>query len=198
MKRYLITLKKTNIRWFECEKEMVNFLIDAGETASQYKIEVVECSSIYNTNGKSILDSIILESKRESVISSTFGDEYTQSALKLIELLGKLAQKDPFRPSEIRESAKKIIDKLNACEKTKEKFSKEVKKNSEYLLYCVSNSKEWYSAILATCPIKRLSETCQTEQPHPLTKVLRLVRHRTPEKMIENFENAKKSLLLKK
>jgi len=198
MKRYLLTLKKTNIRWFECEKEMASFLIDAGDAASQYKIEVVECSSIYNTDGKSILDSIILESKRESAISSTLGDEYAQSALKLIAMLEKLAPKDSFRPSEIRESAKKIIDKLNACEKTKEKFSKEVKKNSEYLLYCVSSSTEWYSAILATCPIKSLSETCRTEQPHPLTKALRLVGHRTPEKMVQNFEKAKKSLLEKK
>lgn len=191
MKRYLLTLKKTNIRWFECEKEMADFLIAAGAEADQYRVEAVECSSISSTDGRSMLESIIRESNRESSICAALGDDYAEKAIGLIRMLERLAPKDPFRPDEMRESAKKVFERLSACEKTREKFSKEVKRNSEYLLYCVSSSIEWYSSILATCPIKSLSEICRTEQANPLTKAIKMVGHRTPEIMMNNFEKAK-------
>jgi len=197
MKIYLLRHKKTNARWFDSQSDLANFLIGEGEAASQYTVKAIEAEAEGESDGKSILESILKSSERESAIDA-LTDEYAEKAHALVAMLKELAPKDPRNPGAIRSSAKRAIESLTVCEKTKESFSKAVKKNLEYLLYSVSSSTKWYSAILEVYPIKKLSETCRMESVHPLSKGIFESCCRTPEKMVKAFEKALEAQKTKK
>jgi hypothetical protein len=68
-----------------------------------------------------------------------------------------------------------------------------VKSNSEYLLYNVSDSVEWYQALLEVYGFRKLYETCRIEKMS-IRGYYTFEGCRTPERMLTAFENAKEIL----
>ena len=103
----------------------------------------------------------------------------------------ELAPKQPWDKNQIRTSAQKVLSELETTNPTKENFSQVIKKNSRYILYCVSNTVEWYKMVLSLYGFKKLAETCESEYIDPITRGSRWDGHRTPDIKIKNFEKAK-------
>ena len=185
MKIYLVKRKNTNVRWFDNDADLTQFLTNAPERIDEYSITTVDATLESELTGDKILSSITEQIKLDTKINAVLGDDYSTKVQKFIDMFKELAPK--------RLSALKVIDQLETTEPTKDKFSKVVKKNSEYILYNVSNSVEWYKVVLDVYGFKKLSETCQTETINSVTKGSLWRGHRTPEIMIKNFEKAKSS-----
>ena len=194
MKVYLVKLRNTNVRWFDSESELTKFLTDVSENIKDYIVTTIDATPESQMSGDKILKSIKEQIKIDSKINIVLGDDYSAKVQKFIEMFKELAPKSPFDVDKIRLSAVKVLDQLQSTQPTKEQFSKVVKKNSEYILYNVSNSVEWYKSVLDVYGFKKLAETCQTETINSVTKGSLWRGHRTPEIMIKNFEKAKTSI----
>jgi hypothetical protein len=194
MKVYLVKLRNTNVRWFDSESELTKFLTDVSENIKDYIVTTIDATPESQMSGDKILKSIKEQIKIDSKINIVLGDDYSAKVQKFIEMFKELAPKSPFDVDKMRLSAVKVLDQLQSTQPTKEQFSKVVKKNSEYILYNVSNSVEWYKSVLDVYGFKKLAETCQTETINSVTKGSLWRGHRTPEIMIKNFEKAKTSI----
>lgn len=180
-------------RFFNTEKELLKFI--TSECSSQkIQVKVVNCAIESETDGDVFFNSATTQIELDTKLNGILGDEYSQSVQKFIQMFKELAPKTPWDSSKIRSSASKVLDQLQITSPTKEDFSKVVKRNSEYILYNVSDSVEWYKAVLNVYSFRKLSDTCRTEKINSLTKGSHWDGHRTPEKMIKNFEKAKNSL----
>ena len=183
MKIYLVKRKNTNVRWFDNDSDLTQFLINAPENLKEYSVITIDATPESEMTADAILTSITEQNQLDTKLNVVLGDEYATKVNKFIEMFKELAPK--------RLSALKVLDQLEATEATKDKFTKVVKKNSDYILYNVSNSVEWYKAVLEVCGFRKLAETCQTESIDSVTKGSIWRGHRTPEVMIKNFEKAK-------
>lgn len=194
MKIYLVKRKNTNVRWFDNDSDLSQFLINAPEKISEYTITTIDAKIESEMTGDKVIGSIKEQIQLDSKINVVLGDDYSAKVRKFIEMFKELAPKSPFDVDKMRLSAVKVLDQLQSTQPTKEQFSKVVKKNSEYILYNVSNSVEWYKSVLDVCVFKKLADTCQTETINSVTKGSLWRGHRTPEIMIKNFEKAKTSI----
>jgi hypothetical protein len=138
-----------------------------------------------------ILNSIKEQNSLDTKLNVVLGDEYSQKVQNFIQMFKELAPKQPWDKSQIRTSAQKVLSELETTNPNKEYFSKVIKKNSRYILYCVSNTVEWYKMVLSLYGFKKLAETCESEYIDPITRGSRWNGHRTPDIMIKNFEKAK-------
>jgi hypothetical protein len=92
-------------------------------------------------------------------------------------------------------NATKVYEKLIATSTEEKKFKKISASDLRYLLYCVSDSVEWYKALLDVYPqIRGLSKTRDIEYIDPITRATSWRGERTPVNMIKNFEKAKDSI----
>ena len=191
MKIYLVKRKNTNIKWFESKDQLVEFLGELGPNPSDYIITelVAETQSIVSAG--ELIEQVKEQAKLETQIGAVLGDEYSLQAKKLVELFIRLAPKSAKNPKQLRPTGLKILDQLQATLAHKESFSGVVKKNSEYILYNVSASVEWYTAVLAVYGFRKLAPTCRTEYSDPLTGGSLWRGARTPQVMLKNFQQAK-------
>lgn len=195
MKIYLVKRKKTNIRWFDNEKDLSDFLINAPERVDSYNITTINATIESEMDGDKILELIKKKNKIDSKISISLGDEYAIKVNKLIESYQILSKRTPWDNKRMTDSALKVYEKLTTTPPTEKDFKKIGLSNLRYLIYCVSDSVDWYTTLLSVYPsIKKLEETCITEYVDPVTYGTSWNGHRTPERMIKNFEKAKKSI----
>lgn len=184
MKVYLVKRKNTNVRWFDNDSDLTQFLTNAPENIKDYTVFTIDATPESEMSGDKMLSQITEQIELDTKLNVVLGDEYAQNVQKFIELFNQLATDVP--------SKKKLQSILNSTPPNKAEFSKMVKKHSTYFLYNVSPSVEWYKAVLSVYGFKKLSETCTTEYYDPVTRGSRWMGHRTPEIMIKNFEKAKK------
>ena len=186
MKVYLIKRKQTNIRWFDNDVELTQFLTsekNKGEKISEYSVITVDATTESETTGDNILTQISEQIELDTKLNVVLGDEYAQNVQKFIELFNELATDVP--------SKKQLLTILNSTPATKAEFSKVVKKHQRYFLYNVSPTVEWYVAVLNVCTFKKLTDTCEREYFDPVTRGSRWMGGRTPKNMLENFDKAK-------
>ena len=191
MKIYLVKIKNTNIRWFDNESDLTQFLINAPENIKDYNVITIDAKPESEMTGDLVLNSIKEENLIDTKLNAVLGDEYSQKVQKFIQMFKELAPKQPWDKNQIRTSAQKVLSELETTNPNKEDFSKVIKKNSRYILYCVSNTVEWYKMVLSLYGFKKLAETCESEYIDPITRGSRWDGHRTPDIMIKNFEKAK-------
>jgi len=190
MKVYLVKRSGGVDRWFESQQELTNFLINTiGD--EECSITVLEGNSGDEISAKQFLKQLGDEIQRDATINVVLGDEYSEKAKLLISKFQKLAKRSPLNQTKLTPNGEKVLEKLMTTEQTKDEFSKVVKKNSEFLLYNVSDTIEWYSILLDVYPFKKLDECCRTEFVSKQTGGVKWNGHRTPDKMITNFEKAK-------
>jgi hypothetical protein len=194
MKIYLVKRKKTNVRWFDNEHELTNFLINAPESIDSYQIITVDGTIESERTGELVLETIKVQTKLDTKISAALGDEFSQKVNTLIEMYKKLCKKAPWDNTKMSPSANDVYEKLTTTNPIEKDFKKIGSSNMRYLIYCVSDSVEWFKALLDVFPgIKKLNETCDSEYIDPVTYGTRFSGHRTPINMIKNFEKAKLS-----
>ena len=191
MKIYLVKIKNTNIRWFDNESDLTQFLINTPENIKDYNVITIDAKPESEMTGDLVLNSIKEENLIDTKLNAVLGDEYSQKVQKFIQMFKELAPKQPWDKNQIRTSAQKVLSELETTNPNKEDFSKVIKKNSRYILYCVSNTVEWYKMVLSLYGFKKLAETCESEYIDPITRGSRWGGHRTPDIMIKNFEKAK-------
>lgn len=191
MKIYLVKRRNTNIKWFESKDQMVEFLGTLKENLGEYMITELEAQTQSRVSAGELIEQVKEQAKLETQIGAVLGDEYSLQAKKLVELFIRLAPKSAKNPKQLRPTGLKILDQLQATLAHKESFSGVVKKNSEYILYNVSASVEWYTAVLAVYGFRKLAPTCRTEYSDPLTGGSLWRGARTPQVMLKNFQQAK-------
>lgn len=191
MKIYLVKRKNTNIRWFDNDSDLTQFLINSPENINDYNVITIDATPESEMTGDMILNSIKEQNSLDTKLNVVLGDEYSQKVQNFIQMFKELAPKQPWDKDQIRTSAQKVLSELETTNPNKEDFSKVLKKNSRYILYCVSNTVEWYKMVLSLYGFKKLAETCESEYIDPVTRGSRWNGHRTPDIMIKNFEKAK-------
>jgi hypothetical protein len=186
MKIYLVKRKQTNIRWFDNEIELTQFLTtekNKGERISDYTVTSLDATLDSSCSGEEILSQVSNQIELDTKLNSVLGDEYSQKVCEFIELFNKLARDIP--------SKRKIQTILNSTPANKTEFSKVIKRHSDYFLYNVSSSVEWYQSLLSIYGFKKLGVTCTMEYYDPVTRGSRWTGCRTPEIMTKNFNKAK-------
>lgn len=190
MKFYLVKRSGGVDRWFTKQSDLTNFLITViGDEECQ--VITLDSEPQIEISHKEFLKQLSDEIQRDSTINVVLGDEYSEKVKILISKFQKLAKRSPLNPTKLTPNGEKVLEKLMTTEQTKEEFSKVIKKNSEFLLYNVSDTIEWYSTLLDVYPFKKLDECCRTEFVSKQTGGVKWNGHRTPDKMIANFEKAK-------
>lgn len=196
MKFYLVKRKKTNLRWFDNEKVLTDFLINASDRLDNYQITTIDGNKESEMNGDVILEAIKEQSKLDTKLSVALGDEFSQKVQKLIETYEKLCNKAPWDKTKMTPTAEKVYQKLITTPPTKKDFKKIRGGNMLYLIYNVSTQVEWFKALLEVFPeITKLGETCDREYVNPVTYGTQFVGQRTPTEIVKNFEKAKKETL---
>ena len=196
MKIYLVKRKNTNVRWFDNETDLTEFLINAPEKISDYQVSTINAEIESEMNGLEIFNSLKEQNELDRKINVTLGDEYSSKVQKMISLFEQLCKKDPNDKTKMTINAAKVYEKLITTPTEQKEFKKVFKAfNLRYLLYCVSDSVEWYESLLDVYPqVKSLAETRDIEYVDPITRGTSWRGERTPVKMIKNFEKAKASM----
>jgi hypothetical protein len=195
MKIYLVKRKRTNVKWFDNQEDLTNFLINAPERIDSYQIITIDGQIESEMAGDLVLTSIKEQTNLDTKLSITLGDEYSQKVNNLIDLYKKLCKKAPWDQTKMSPTAEKVYQKLIATPATEKDFKKISAANLEYLVYNVSNSVEWFKTLLEVFPkINKLSETCRMEYVDKLTYGTQWLGGRTPKEIVKNFEKAKSSM----
>ena len=196
MKIYLVRLKKTNVRWFDNEQDLTNFFINATERLDSYQVTILNAEVESEWIGDKLFDAVKEQSELDRKLNVAIGDEYSDKVQKLIQLYEQFCKRAPWDKTKMTTNALKIYEKLTTTPTEEKQFSKLMSSSCQrYLLYSVSDSVEWYKAMLDVYPkIKGLGETCEIEYVDPVTRGTSWRGGRTPIKMIKNFEKAKKEL----
>lgn len=191
MKIYLVKRKNTNVRWFDNETDLTEFLINAPENISDYQVSTINAEVESEMNGSEIFNSLKEQNELDRKLTVALGDEYASKVQKMISLFEQLCKKQPWDKT-MTLNALKVYEKLTTTSTEEKKFKKISAPNLRYLLYCVSDSVEWYKALLDVYPqIKGLAETRDIEYIDPITRGTSWRGERTPVNMIKNFEKAK-------
>jgi hypothetical protein len=199
MKIYLVKRKFGTDRWFEKQKDLLKFLIE--NDSEEITVITVDTTLESEQSRTQTIEQIQDQIQRDSAINTVFGDEFSEKAQRVITLFEKYATRCTWDQSQFTPSGKVVFDKLTTCTRTKADFSKVVKSNSEYLLYNVSDSVDWYKALLEIYGFRKLYETCRIERLDQLSYNSRYYTFegcRTPERILTAFEKAKEILKTKK
>ena len=193
MKIYLVKRRFGTDRWFEKQKDLLKFLIE--NSNEEITVITVEATQESEQSRTQTIEQLQDQIQRDSAINTVLGDEFSEKAQRVITLFEKYATRCNWDQSQFTPRGKVTFDKLTTCTRTKENFSKVVKSNSEYLLYNVSDSVEWYMALLEVYGFKKMYETCRLEtiSKHNL-QYYTFEGCRTPERMLTVFEKAKEIL----
>jgi hypothetical protein len=178
MKIYLVRLKNTNVRWFDNDSDLTNFFINAPERLDSYQVTILNAEVDTKITGDKLFDAI----------------QYVDKVEKLIQLYEQFCKRTPWDKTKMTTNAQKVYEKLTTTTPEEKQFYKLMSSSCQrYLLYSVSDSVEWYEAMLDVYPkIKGLAETCEIEYVDPVTRGTSWRGGRTPVKMVKNFEKAKK------
>ena len=195
MKIYLVKRKFGTDRWFEKQKDLLKFLIENNEEITVITVDATLESEQSRTQ---TIEQIQDQIQRDSAINTILGDEFSEKAQRVITLFEKHATRCTWDQSQFTPSGKVVFDKLTTCTRTKADFSKVVKSNSEYLLYNVSDSVDWYKALLEIYGFRKLYETCRIERLLYNSRYYTFEGCRTPERILTAFEKAKEILKTKK
>jgi hypothetical protein len=191
MKIYLVKRKFGTDRWFEKQKDLLKFLIE--NSNEEITVITVEATQESEQSRTQTIEQLQDQIQRDSAINTVLGDEFSEKAQRVITLFEKHATRCTWDRSQFTTHGKVVFDKLTTCPRTKVDFSKVVKSNSEYLLYNVSDSVEWYQALLEVYGFRKLYETCRIEKMS-IRGYYTFEGCRTPERMLTAFENAKEIL----
>jgi pyruvate dehydrogenase complex dehydrogenase (E1) component len=194
MKIYLVRLKNTNVRWFDNEQDLTNFFINAPQRLDSYQVTILNAEVDTEMTGDKLFDVIQEQSNLDRKLNVVLGNEYADKVEKLIQLYEQFCKRNPWDKIKMTSNAQKVYEKLTTTPPEEKQFSKLMSSSCQrYLLYSVSDSVEWYEAMLDVYPkIKSLAETCEIEYVDPVTRGTSWRGGRTPVKMVKNFEKAKK------
>lgn len=192
MKIYLVKRKFGTDRWFEKQKDLLKFLIETNKD-EEITITTVDATLESEQSRTQTIEQLQDQIQRDSAINTILGDEFSEKAQRVITLFEKHATRCTWDQSQFTPRGKVVFDKLTTCPRTKTDFSKVVKSNSEYLLYNVSDSVEWYQALLEVYGFRKLYETCRIEKMS-IRGYYTFEGCRTPERMLTAFEKAKETL----
>ena len=192
MKIYLVKRRFGTDRWFEKQKDLLKFLIESNSN-EDITIITVEATQESEQSRTQTIEQLQDQIQRDSAINTILGDEFSEKAQRVITLFEKHATRCTWDRSQFTTRGKVVFDKLTTCPRTKTDFSKVVKSNSEYLLYNVSDSVEWYQALLEVYGFRKLYETCRIEKMS-IRGYYTFEGCRTPERMLTAFEKAKEIL----
>jgi hypothetical protein len=196
MKIYLVKRKFGTDRWFEKQKDLLKFLIENNN--EEITVMTVDATLESEQSRTQTIEQIQDQIQRDSAINTVLGDEFSEKAQRVITLFEKHATRCTWDQSQFTPSGKVVFDKLTTCTRTKADFSKVVKSNSEYLLYNVSDSVDWYKALLEIYGFRKLYETCRIERLLYNSRYYTFEGCRTPERILTAFEKAKEILKTKK
>ena len=190
-KIYLVKRRFGTDRWFEKQKDLLKFLIENGN--EEITVITVEATQESEQSRTQTIEQLQDQIQRDSAINTVLGDEFSEKAQRAITLFEKHATRCTWDQSQLTPRGKVVFDKLTTCPRTKADFSKVVKSNSEYLLYNVSDSVEWYKTLLEIYGFRKLYETCRIEKLS-IRGYYTFEGCRTPERMLTAFEKAKEIL----
>jgi hypothetical protein len=197
MKIYLVKKKKTNVRWFDNDSDLTNFLITAPGAPSDYQITVLSSEVESEWSGDKLFDAIKEQSNLDRKLTVALGDEYAIKVQNLIEKYKHFCRKAPWDKTKMTLEASKVYEKLTTATAEEKQFSKVIKSCLEYLLYSVGSQYEdcsdWYGSLLEVYPkIESLGETCRIEHVDPLTRGTSWSGGRVPKHLVKSFDKAKK------
>jgi len=193
MKIYLVKRKFGTDRWFEKQKDLLKFLIENNN--EEITVITVDATLESEQSRTKTIEQLQDQIQRDSAINTVLGDEFSEKAQRVITLFEKYAKRCTWDQSKFYPRGKVVFDKLTTCPRTKSDFSKMVKSNSEYLLYNVSDSVEWYQALLEVYGFRKLYETCRIEKfLDGNSRYYTFDGCRTPERMLTAFAKAKETI----
>ena len=191
-------------KYFYSEKDLIKFLVSEKSKAhgSKFylegsKVKVINYDKESESSCRDYFESFINGLNIDHDDKENEELEYENNARKFINRFKDLAPTQPW-DNMIRKSAEKVLNELETTPYNRKDFSKVIKRNYRYILYCVSNSVEWYTSVLELCDFKKLSVTCDSEYVDPITRGSIWRGHRTPDIMIKNFEIARNITKTKK
>lgn len=157
MKVYLLDAYGRGSRYFYDEKSLISYL-NRDKTAHNplhlYTVTVIEAQVDETVDGSSYLERFEKQTRekniRESKLNSVLGDEFTLKVDKLISLVKESAANG------IRKQ--KFLEALELVPVEKKEFSKFVTGWSDYLLYQVDSSVEYYKALLAVHNFRKIND----------------------------------------
>jgi hypothetical protein len=191
MKIYLVKRRFGTDRWFEKQKDLLKFLIENDN--EEITVITVDATLESEQSRTQTIEQLQDQIQRDSAINTVLGDEFSEKAQRVITLFEKYATRCTWDQSQFTPRGKVVFDKLTTCPRTKADFSKVVKSNSEYLLYNVSDSVEWYQALLEVYGFRKLYETCRIEKMS-IRGYYTFEGCRTPERMLTSFAKAKETI----
>lgn len=157
MKVYLLDVYGRGPRYFTDEKSLITYLNNddkRGDSIHRYQIKVLEAQVDLTTDGKSYLDaynkSTTEANIREAKLGVVLGDEYSIAVDKLISYIKENAPDNIVK--------EKILEEVKLIPVEKKQFSKFISKRSNYLLYEVSSSVEYYQLLLAVHNFKNIED----------------------------------------
>ena len=157
MKVYLLDAYGRGSRYFYDEKSLISYLNRdkaANNPLHLYTVTVIEAQVEENKDGKDYLESFEKQTRekniRESKLNSVLGDEFTLKVNKLINMVKEVA------PNDIRKQ--KFLVALELVPVEKKEFSKFISSWSDYLLYQVDSSVEYYKTILAIHNFRKIND----------------------------------------
>jgi len=193
VKIYLIKRKKTNVRWFDNDEDLTNFLLNAPERLDGYQITIVDCEIESEWTGDTLLKSIKEQAKLDVKLSVALGDEYSVKVQKLIEMYERFCNKAAWDKTKMTPTAQKVYEKMITTSATEKDFKKIGGANILYLIYNVSSEVEWFKTLREVFPkIDKLEETCHREYVDPVTYGTQWIGCRVPKDIVKNFEKSKK------
>lgn len=157
MKVYLLDAYGRGSRYFYDEKSLISYLNRdkaANNPLHLYTVTVIEAQVEENKDGKDYLENFEKQTRekniRESKLNSVLGDEFTLKVDKLINMVKEVA------PNDIRKQ--KFLAALELVTVEKKEFSKFVSGWSDYLLYQVDSSVEYYKNLFAVHNFRKIND----------------------------------------
>lgn len=193
MKIYLVKREWDSNRWFDNHNDLLKFLIGLNKN-EKVIVQTIDSTIESEMTSKDTIKNIQDQIQRESAINTVLGDEFSQKAQIVITLFEKHAKRCEWDKTSFTHRGKKVYERLTTCPRTKKDFGKVINQNSEYLLYNVSDSVEWYSALLEIYGFKKMCVTCRREYHIKQTRYYKFDGCRTPDSMLKAFEEAKNKI----
>jgi len=153
MKVYLLDTHGNGRKYFEDEDSLISTLMAdkvKGHNVDRYNITVLEANVESSASGIDYLSSFSDKNIRESKLSAVLGDDYAQKVDTLRNLVMDLATDSKLKSD--------FISKMNTISVDKKVFGKFISNNSNYLLYQVSNSVEWYESLLSVYSFRKIDD----------------------------------------
>jgi hypothetical protein len=157
MKVYLLDAYGRGPRYFMDEKSLISYLNNdnkRGEPIHNHQITVLEAEIESTADGSTYLETfekITRETNlRESKLNAVLGDEYAVAVDKLLTFIKENATEGFMK--------RDFLKAVELIPVEKKQFSKFISNCSDYLLYQVSDSIEYYKMILAVHNFRKIND----------------------------------------